>query len=272
MKMNSAQRIQSDRSPSPQATDEWIDIDEAAKRAGKSRRQIAYDVQRYVKNGMARSAVPPAGGKAKWYIWAGADFPRFARAVSQSPAPFDLSALTGQQRGTLLLREALVKQWRAACDQCDDRTERDVTADFLLRLNRERGLRLSPRTLQLWHSAYRASGRAGLADGRWLKTKPPERDDDFITDLEREFLHPNKPSRRSAWFAASTLARMAGRPTMEYRTACRYLAAIPKPVSVKMRDGDDAFVAQCEPSIERDYSTLHSNEEWCGDHHQCDVI
>ena len=41
---------------------------------------------------------------------------------------------------------------------------------------------------------------------------------------------------------------------------------------IKFREGRKAFEAKAAPSIERDYSTLHSNEMWVGDHHQFDVI
>jgi hypothetical protein len=41
---------------------------------------------------------------------------------------------------------------------------------------------------------------------------------------------------------------------------------------VKMREGEDAFVLKCEPAIERDYTTLASNDVWFGDDHRFDVM
>ena len=135
------------------------------------------------------------------------------------------------------------------------------------------GWTFSRRTLQLWQDAYRRCGLSGLADGRWFRhADAPAADDPFLTDLQRFYLSPLKPSKRACWIMAAQKAREASRPAAEYRSACRFLAKLPKAVVTKFRDGEDAYVAKCEPSIERDYAALHTNEQWCGDHHQFDVM
>lgn len=63
-----------------------------------------------------------------------------------------------------------------------------------------------------------------------------------------------------------------GLRTIGYRASCLYLDKIPIPVGVKNRLGPDAFKTRCESYIQRDYTTLRSNEIWCADHHQLDVI
>src|SRR5207249_4534073 len=57
-----------------------------------------------------------------------------------------------------------------------------------------------------------------------------------------------------------------------YRSASRYLANLPRSVVVKGRLGKEAHNNLCGPFHERDYTGLHSNQIWCGDHHPCDCI
>ena len=160
-------------------------------------------------------------------------------------------------------------------------TNAQITEQFCARMQAERDLVLRPRTLRRWHRRFRDEGLAGLVDERWTKgsrqgdegMQTGEGDgDDFRSTLKRYYLSPRNLPKRTCWEMAMSKAGENGRPSIGYRAACIYLEQIPLAVRVKSRQGEDAYVAKCEPSIARDYTTLHTNEQWVGDHHQMDVI
>jgi hypothetical protein len=71
---------------------------------------------------------------------------------------------------------------------------------------------------------------------------------------------------------ASLKAVENGWEVRSYKACQRYVAELPKAMVLKLRFGDEAFTNEAEPYIERDYSTLESNQIWCADHHVFDVL
>lgn len=251
----------------------WIDADTAAARLSVSARQIVRRcVEEWQAAGLARLQSPESGGKAAWHVREDAD-PLLARVLFPDQIPFDLRKLPEQQRAKLLERKEILAGWyiARATAAADGKPERVATEGYLRFLDHDRGIAIARATLFSWHVAYRADGLAGLADRRGNRSAAAG-ESPFLEQVKTFYLSPQQPSKRACWTMASMKARECGWAIKEYRTACRYLDALPAAVVTKFRKGEDAYVATCEPSIERDYSTLHSNEQWVGDHHQFDVM
>jgi hypothetical protein len=255
----------------------WIDLATAAKRSGLSASQLSRkcgDV--WFGLGLARIEPPTGGGKKRWIVREDAD-ERFAPVVLPDRMSFDLRTLSDTQRAGVLLRESLLTEWSAAKREAFDagRNEERATDAFLDRLETTRGISLSRSTLYRWHRQFRDEGRAGLLDGRGAPDSADDGaagDDPFLSYVRALWLAPGKPAARSCWFAGKQRAVDNGWAWKAYRTTARYLKSIPDRAKVKLREGSDAYTAKCEPSIERDYTTLHTNEQWVGDHHQFDVV
>jgi hypothetical protein len=268
--------------PAPRGA-EWIDVAEAARRSGEDERTLRrWCAQRWMGLALAKFEPPADGGKSRFWVRSDAD-PRFARVQPAEHETFDLGRLSIENRRKLLERDQVRREWLAACAEGVKRgwTARVATSAYLAKLEADRGLRLSRRTLQLWQKAYNLSGVAGLVSQHWLGGAAADggaggtdggESDPFLADVKRFYLTPRRRTKQTAWEMACLKASEAGRPSRSYRATCRHLDGLPRALLEKLRRGEDAYVAKCEPSIERDYSTLHTNEQWVGDHHQFDVM
>jgi len=256
---------------------EWINLEMAANRSGQSigalRRKCG---ETWMATGLAKTMAPPGGGKPCWYVNVSAD-PAFSAVKFPEQLPFDTRALTKDQRRELFQRRDVLRLWAVARagGATLGFTDAQITEQFCNRMNAERDLDISARSLRRWHSAYRAEGLAGLVDRRWLdrgSSGGAGNADQFRECLKSYYLSPRGLSITTCHELAMLKAQENGWQTFGLRAAGLYLNKIPKAVRVKSRQGEDAYVAECEPSITRDYTTLHSNEQWVGDHHQYDVI
>jgi putative transposase len=227
--------------------------------------------------GVAEQRSPGDGRRSIWFVREDAE-PELARVKQPEHLPFDMTALSAAQRDELLMREKILTDWeraRTAGVKSLGFTAEKITEQFLLQLQIETGAEISARTLHYWQSGYRASGRAGLVDGRWKQSQSSLGEDQyeqFRDYQQRLFLKPQKMGKTLCYQLAAAKAQEMGWATPGAKTARRWLESIPTAVQVKMREGNDAFVLKCEPAIERDYSTLRSNEVWIGDDHQFDVM
>ena len=261
----------------PVPAKDWIAIHEASRRSGESEGTIRRKCgKQWLSIGMARLEYPPGGGKPIWMVSVNAD-PAFAATKFPEQIEFDDRVLSADQRRELHLRKEILDQWKIARagGTALGFTSEQVTEQFVQRLDCERDIKLAGRTLYLWESAFRADGLAGLVDRRWMKSRngaSAGEGNEFHETLKGFFLTRRRLSKRTCWEMTMAKAEDNGWRTIEYRAACLYLDKIPEAVRIKNREGNDAYTARCEPSIERDYSTLHSNEQWVGDHHQFDVI
>ena len=257
----------------------WISIQAAAERSGISEGHLSRLCgDRWMGEGMARLEKPAGGGKARWMVREDAD-PKFSRVKFPEQMSIDLRALKPVQRERILHKEHTVKGWQLARRNglAQGQTEAVVTEQYLAHLEQS-GIVVARRTLYEWESRYRAAGLAGLLDRRGGSAGETDggganpTDDPFLDCILSLYLMPAKLSKKSCWKMACQKARENGWKIKQYRTVCLAVERLPTSLLVKRRDGEDAYVARCEPSIERDYSTLHSNEIWCGDHHQFDVM
>jgi putative transposase len=267
--------------PAPRGA-RWIDVAQAAARLGISERNVRLRCgEQWFPVGLAKMLKPAAGGKPCWHVREDAD-PQLGRVLFPDQIPFDLRTLKSKHREALLKRKNILDEWEKAraVYVADGKTEREAMEGFLRRMELEGIDGVSRPTLLRWGVAFRTDGLKGLADARWRTSavagskvgEAISGGDPFLEQLKAFWLTLNRPSKRRAWEAAKEKAAQNGWAVKEYRTASRYLAQIPKAVALKFREGERAYVAKAEPSITRDYSTLHSNEMWVGDHHQFDVI
>jgi hypothetical protein len=269
-------------SPAPPAARgvSWITIQVAAERAGMSEGHLSRTCgELCLAAGLARLEKPAGGGSARWIIREDAD-PKLARIKMPDQLTLDLRALKPAQRERILRKERLVKGWQQArCNGLSQgQTEAIITEQYLAHLEGQ-GIVISRRALYDWESKYRGTGLAGLLDRRGGKLGDDDgaggagpEDDPFLDCVKALYLSPAKLTKRACWKMACQKARESGWGVKQYRTTCLALAQLPMSLLIKRRDGEDAYVARCEPSIERDYSTLHSNEQWVGYHHQFDVM
>jgi transposase InsO family protein len=224
--------------------------------------------------GFAALRSPEEGGKPRWYVREDAD-PKLARVKFPEQIPFDLRTVSAKQRQKILRKAEIVTGWEKAlaAGTRNGVTEDRTTEDYVRQLRLQGEQMISRRTLYRLRDRYRAAGVGGLVDGRSNQEPPPADDKDpFLELVRRLWLNDNKPSKLLCWQLAAGEGRRQGWAVLSYGATCRYLDKLPKPVTTKARDGADAFTAKAMPSIVRDYSTLRTNEEWVGDHHQFDVM
>lgn len=264
--------------PPPPAGVKWIDLEAAARRSGKSLGHLSRLCrQSWRARGVAREVKPEGGGKARWLVREDADASLAAvQFPHQMTAGADLRSHPEAKRHQAARRLEVLRLWGEARKGGFTLgfTEQQVTAQFCQRMELDRGIRVSRRTLYGWERLYRKGGLAALIDGRGgkLGDDDPADADPFLDEVRRLYLSLRRPSLALCHEVASLKAAEQGWTVRSYKAAQRHLEKVPPAVVRKLRLGDEAYTNDAQPWIERDYSTLRSNEVWCGDHHQCDVI
>jgi transposase InsO family protein len=129
------------------------------------------------------------------------------------------------------------------------------------------------RTLRRWHRQYRAGGLAALGDGRSLQRKDGDGEDDaFFALVEKHYLTLEQPDLTVAYRNARHEASVAGIIIRSLHQSRRHIAKLPKAVVTLRRKGAKAFNDQHAMYIERDYTTIASNDWWNADHHRLDFM
>jgi transposase InsO family protein len=254
----------------------WIDLETAAKRSGLSAGHLARRCRlEWSAKGQARLARPPEGGKSCYYIRADAD-PAFASVKFPEQMPFDPRGLNAEQRADVFDRRRILDNWQTALRARFSLgfTEAQVTEQFLSRLLADEGRDLSPRTLFRWQSNYRAEGMAGLVDRRGQSSASATDSPGcpFLEAVEIYYLTPRKLSKKVCWEMAMLKAQENSWLSKGYRATCLHLDKLDPRVVTLKREGVEKYKTKMEPSITRDYTNLHTNEQWVGDHHQCDLF
>lgn len=253
----------------------WIDLPTAVERSGVGEghlRRLCGD--RWMADGLAKLERPAKGGKACWFVREDADA-RFApvKSPEQLSSQFDVRTLTEAQRKELFRRKKIIDDWTAARTGGIKLgfTEAQITTQFLDRLHTHDDVRLSRRTLFYWLDAYRREGLKGLMDKRGQREKTATQADPFLEEVKRLFLDQRRRKLTVCWEIATEKAEVHGWERHSYKACQRFIDTIPKPVVLKYRFGEEAFVNEAESYIERDYSMIESNDLWGADHHQFDV-
>ncbi|HEY1685525.1 MAG TPA: Mu transposase C-terminal domain-containing protein [Tepidisphaeraceae bacterium] len=211
------------------------------------------------------------GGKPRWEVRQDAD-DRLASIQWPEQKPCNTRDLSAAQCEELEFLHKLVTDWERAPLKFGPTIEKAIE-NYLKKIRDEHGRTVHPRTLRRLCDDYRRDGLDGLKDGRWrIDRKKNQSDDPFRQTLGEIYLKKAKPKITKVLAEATAIAKLNGWTRLPYHTARRYLLDLPRDLVLKMREGKDAYTRQGETYIERDYSKLASNEQWCGDHHQFDVV
>lgn len=271
--MQSALKLVSDE-PAPPVGGVWLDLDEAARRSHKSPGHLARSCRdKWFHQGLARR-MPNPRGPDSWQISELAD----AAFTTASPArqDCDLTGLTDEQRDAVLHKEETVKAYIAArsASVTLGLIEEEVKQRFLQERARL-GQAISRATLHNWLAEWNASGRAGLIDKRWSQQQSAKGEAAYPVYREtllRLYLTQRQLRIRKCHDMACYASEERGENPPGYKTAQRIIAALPPAVVTAKREGKKALLDKHTPYIERDYSTIGSNEIWCSDHHRLDVM
>lgn len=254
----------------------WLSLDQAAQRSGLVKGHLARLCRKtWASQKLAELRTPPEGGKPTWQIREDA-MPELARVKFPEQIPFDMTALDKPHRELVLAREQILRDWETAVARgfAAGLTKDQATAEFI-NLSREiDGKRVSRANLYNWQSAYRAQGRAGLRDERRLKDKTAERNalDPFLLEVKRLWLSLRRPKLKTCYDHVCLIADREGWAVPSFWKCFRFIKSLDPRLVIKLRMGEKAFEEQVVPPTRRDYTTLSSNEIWCADHHQLDVI
>jgi hypothetical protein len=189
---------------------------------------------------------------------------------------FNVHDLTGEQRKRLFERERIVKEYNADLKSGarTSKTNQQITALFIAGLEREKII-VSERTLRTWRNDYHDDGLRGLVDSRWekLPTRTWDSEDDpFLEEVKKWWLDQRQRSAKLCYGIAEAEAIRQGWKVTGYRRVCQLLKALPQTKVVRAREGPEAHNNKCGTYLERDYSTLHTNELWCADDSELDVM
>lgn len=255
----------------------FLSLCEASRRSGLSAGHLARQCRAaWAASGLAEIRTPDDGGKPAWFVREDAA-PELARVKSPEQLPADLGAVSRRQRERALWKRSILQRWKQSIDAAFTLGfDRDAaTGRFLQQMFLAGEGEISRRTLYRWDCDFRSAGLDGLVDGRAARAadrRKDENEDPFLAEVQRLWLSLRKPRLSACHEITRMEAAKQGWPIRTYKACQRHVAKIPKAVVLKRRGGDEAYVNHAEPFIECDYSTLESNELWCSDHHQFDVL
>jgi transposase InsO family protein len=258
---------------SPAGADGWLDLETASKRSGRSvghLRRLCGD--KWMGEGLARQSTSGTGRRG-WEVHQSAD-PVFAPVKFPEQIGVDLRAFPQAKRETAMQKRAILDRWEKAIAAGFDLgfNRNQVTEQFLQQLDLVNGKKVDRSTLYNWQKKWRTGGLAGLIDGRGADTKTSTADDPFLAEIQRLYLNLRKPKLTACYEVACLRAADCGWQVRSIHACRRHIERLDKGTVLKLRYGEEAFVNQAESFIERDYSTLVSNEIWNSDHHRFDVI
>jgi putative transposase len=254
-----------------------LSIPEVARRMGCSdewaRKHCRHE---WVPKGLAMLLIPAHGGKPAWHVRPQADPSLLDRPATEFPRPSEQLPETARREA--LAKFEVVKRWQAFKADFFSKhlgNEQAATAKFIAVEEALNGRRVSRKSLFQWQRLHKNGGLAELADGRRLRLGGDGGGDDpFMQKGMQLWLDLRKPPATETYRMVCFIneQRGTGWNVPSFKKFQRFLAKIPEAVRIRRRDGEDAYVAQAEPYIERDSSALRSNEQWTADHHRLDVM
>jgi putative transposase len=257
---------------------EWIDLAEAERRSGWGARHLRRLCEGWEAAGLARRVAAVQGGKPRWDVREDAHV-KLARVKLPGQIAADLSDLTRAQRAEVAWRFAVLSAWEVAVGAMmrgAGRTKVEATRAFLAafppELTRAEEATPTESTLYRWDEKFRAEGRRGLVDRRWLNgSETDPRFAPMLEEVRRLYLDQRQPKLRRCWRAAAGKAKKLGWAECSYDTARRFIESVGGRELIRRRGGPKAYKEKAGSFIVRDYSTMASNEVWQSDGHQFDA-
>jgi putative transposase len=257
---------------------DFIDLETAARRSGKSighlRRLCG---EKWLGDGLARLEQPRDGGRSAWMVSEEAD-PSLARVkfADQLSSEFDLRKINERKRRGAMDKKRILDMLQAdlAAGTHLNIPRKKVIAGFIDKLLLTESRTVSTGTLYNWLKASK-DGIGALVDGRGGdEGQSFTGDHPFINEIKRLYLRQSQPGLKVCYDHARLIAEDQSPPwpICSFKTVQRRIAEVPEAVLTKLRFGATAYKNTCLPTPRRDYSSLRSNEWWCADHHQLDVI
>jgi hypothetical protein len=252
----------------------YISIDLASQRSGLSTGQIRRLCGTTWKHdGRAKLEKQP-NGQSAYVVREDAD-PRFAAVVQREVIGAQVRrAMTDKQRKDEARKSRILDKWEEEVEAGRKLrvNEEKVTASFLDWVLINEGLKICRATLFNWRR--KRSREGAIVDGRSLRAKPEDKrgEDPFFAFVRELFLSPRGLKLRECWLLADQKAIEQGWERRSEAQCKRYIRSLPRQLIIRYRQGEKAFVALCEPALERDYASLASNDIWSGDDHRFDVL
>jgi len=279
--------------PVPHNPDDWVSLREAAALTGISLRAWQHRAAGAITHGLARKDPPPGpiAGKPTWYVHRSLDA-RLNRSRALSPQP---SAL-GRNPQSALLAEYPAKYvdlayrkahwlgvWRDKCERprpaglTDAQLAGRVVAEAR---DADPSLRISGRSLQLWHQRYNELGPDGRIRGlvalvpRYVASRglQPARTPDAVAFFYALYHGQSRLSAKLCHAATLDEARRrAWAWPASYTATTRWLREQDdRATTCLMRDGGRAYSHRYMPHLETDWEAIAPGEMMVCDHHQCD--
>ena len=269
-------RIASDSEPL------WIPASTAAMRAGYSSGHTRRLCQSLVRSGMARLEKLDNGQKG-WIIREDAD-PKFAPVKEAAPiaGPDDITDLPEKVQEVIKFRKRildLVDAKRVEWNR-EGKPFRAELKAYLQWLFDNEGVHgnnpakpISDTNYYNWANAIK-QGLRGLQDRRMASQGVDISEHPFVVECLRLWLTQQRREVTVCHQVACDKAEERGWEIIPCKTVQTFIFGWSKrnPTEVqRLRFGREAYENNSKPFIDRDYSTLVSNEQWCSDHHQFDV-
>ncbi len=228
--------------------------------------------------GLAKIERPTGGGKPVWMIDPRADkrlIPDLRRGVEVPLAPGIATELTAAQRERLQEELAYLKRAEEAGREA-------VRAKIGWCRGIQEYLKRNPRKGWSWsqfktkygnkeqRTGYRFEGIAALRDGRW--TKRARCADRRMIDEAIRFYLGTRKSISACHRAAEQQAIKEGWRVWKPSAVRKAIKQLPAAEVAYKRVGEEEFRNKYQPTIERSYEGLKSNEIWQSDHYHMDVI
>lgn len=277
------------------ATKAWLSAVEISKACGVSARSIR---RRGIKEGWRVRSQKRRGGSPQLLFLAEDVFKSLGTAVesrfivpsngqpadekdARASAPRTLANLTDAARATVAANKKDLDDWRAYVREHAGRAGKEVlTREWIEQRNaRDPDNPVKRSTLYRRDKAEREDGVVGLADGRQLSRSNTRRKDlpePLWAAFHGLYLDQKKLSVQLCYETA--LGKFPEHDRRQWAEEFpvdlfrRRVRELPERVLVYFREGKKAYYDRCETPIRRDRRSLLSNELWCSDHHELDLM
>ncbi len=217
--------------------------------------------------------------QVKWYKQQGQELPETLRKAKKELAPpvkeKPLELFSAAQREEIARWVTILQEWQAERVRYPSKAEGDQA--FVSSSLERYGQKLTMDMIYRHWKAYQAKDWDGMVDKRGLwrsgtSTAPKE-----IRELFEWFYLDEHALSISKCIESVELLVQKELPGLKnqlpsYDTYRRWAKALCAPIAVYAREGEKAYYDRWEPSVDRLYDDMASNDYWIADGHRIDVI